>query len=110
MAYTISVYATKSGYDNSETATATLCWIETTPTPQNIEKIPAYPVLIKTNGGSLTIEGAANGQEIIIYDINGVEQGRGTSQSGIVNINTTLVTGSVAIVKIGGKSIKVVIK
>ena len=29
--YNISVYATKSGYDDSETATATLCWIDVEP-------------------------------------------------------------------------------
>ena len=29
--YNISVYATKEGYDNSETAIATLCWIDAEP-------------------------------------------------------------------------------
>lgn len=34
--YNISVYATKSGYDNSETATATLCWIDASPKTEGI--------------------------------------------------------------------------
>ena len=29
--YNISVYAMKSGYDNSDVATATLCWIDQQP-------------------------------------------------------------------------------
>ncbi len=110
LTYTVTSYATKAGYSTSETTTATLCWIETSPTPTDLEKIPAMPVLIKTHGGIITIEGASDGSEITVYDINGVEQGRGISQSGIATINTTLTTGSVAIVKIDGKSIKIVIK
>ena len=34
--YNISVYAAKTGYDNSETATATLCWIDQQPEAGNI--------------------------------------------------------------------------
>ncbi len=65
---------------------------------------------IKTNGGTLTIEGAADGEVITVYNINGTELGNGTSQNGITTINTTLAAGAVAIIKIGYESIKVIMK
>ena len=46
--YTISVYAAKAGYENSETATATLCWIDAAPKTEGITNgianIPAQAI------------------------------------------------------------------
>ena len=112
--YNISVYATKSGYDNSETATATLCWIDQQPKTEGITNgianIPAQAVLIQSEGGSIKVQGVDEGTQVNVYGINGTQAGSAISQSGAATINTNLQPGSVAIVKIGQKSVKVVIK
>jgi hypothetical protein len=112
--YNISVYATKAGYDNSETATATLCWIDVDPKTEGITNsvanVRALPLLIQTNGSTLTVSGADDGTPITIYSINGIEAGSATSHNGAAIIPTTLQSGSVAIVKVGDKSVKVLMK
>ena len=112
--YNISVYATKSGYENSETATATLCWIDASPKTEGITNgianIPANAVLIQSEGGSIKVQGVDEGTQVNVYGINGTQAGSAISQSGAATINTNLQPGSVAIVKIGQKSVKLVIK
>ena len=112
--YNISVYATKSGYDNSEKATATLCWIDQQPKTEGITNgianIPAQAVLIQSNGGVLTVQGVDDGTQVSVYGINGTEAGKAISRNGCATVNTNLQTGSVAIVKIGEKSVKVIVK
>ena len=44
------------------------------------------------------------------YTIGGVEAGNGIATNGTVTINTSMNSGEIAIVKIGGKSVKVVVK
>ena len=112
--YTISVYATKSGYDNSETATATLCWIDQQPKTEGITNgianIPAQAVLIQSEGGSIKVQGVDEGTQVNVYSINGTQAGSAISQSDAATINTNLQPGSIAIVKIGQKSVKVAMK
>ena len=112
--YNISVYATKSGYENSETATATLCWIDQQPKTEGITNgianIPAQTVLIQSEGGNIKVQGVDEGTQVNVYSINGTQAGSAISQSGAATINTNLRPGSIAIVKIGQKSVKVAIK
>ena len=112
--YNISVYATKTGYDNSDVVKATLCWIEATPQTEGISngiaQIPARAVMIQNNGGTMTIQGAEDGIPINVYSVNGVQVGSAVSNNGQATVNTTLQSGSVAIVKIGERSVKVVTK
>ena len=112
--YNISVYAAKAGYENSETATATLCWIDQQPKTEGITNgianIPAQAVLIQSAGGSIRVQGVDEGTHVNVYGVNGTQAGSAISQSGAATINTNLQPGSVAIVKIGQKSVKVVIK
>ena len=112
--YNISVYATKDGYDNSETATATLCWIDVEPKTEGITNavanVRALPLLIQNNGSTLTVSGSDDGTPISVYSINGTEAGSAISRNGAATIPTTLQSGSAAIVKVGDKAIKVVMK
>ena len=112
--YNISVYAAKAGYENSETATATLCWIDQQPKTEGITNgianIPAHAVLIQSEGGSIKVQGVDEGTQVNVYSINGTQAGSAISQSGAATINTNLQPGSIAIVKIGQKSVKVAIK
>lgn len=112
--YNISVYATKTGYQNSDVATATLCWIDQQPKTEGITdgvaNIPAQTVLIQSQGGVLTIQGADDGTPVSIYSMGGTQLGSAISQNGQAQVATTLQPGSIAIVKIGEKAVKVVIK
>lgn len=112
--YNISVYATKEGYDNSETVTATLCWIDAEPKTEgitnDIAQVHAVPVLIKSNGGQLTIEGVNDGETIEVFALNGTKRGFAISNNGVAHIETNIQSGGVAIVKVNNKSIKVLIK
>ena len=115
--YEISVYATKSSYTNSDVATATLVWTsasftETTSAPGMVNAA-AYdiPVLIQSNGGTLTVQGAVNdGTPVSVYSVNGTQAGATVIQDGQAQVATSLQPGSIAIVKIGQKSVKVVVK
>ena len=75
-----------------------------------IANIPAQAVLIQSEGGSIKVQGVDEGTQVNVYGINGTQAGSAISQSGAATINTNLQPGSVAIVKIGQKSVKVVIK
>lgn len=112
--YNISVYATKDGFENSDVVTATLCWIDQEPKTEGITNseanVPAKALLIQNNRGIINVQGADDGEHISIYGVNGMEVGSAISQNGMATINTSLQTGSVAIVKSGQKSIKVMLK
>lgn len=108
--YKISVYATKTGYDNSDVATAMLCWIDKEPSINGIGEIAARAILIKSEGGFMTIEGAYDGQQVSVYAVNGTQAGAAVSRNGQATIATNLQPSTIAIVKIGEKSVKVVVK
>ena len=111
--YNISVYATKAGYENSDVATATLCWIDVDPKTDgitNVTHVEARAVMIKTDGGQLSIEGADDSTDITAYTLDGVQLGSAVSRYGVATINTNVSAGTVTIVKIGNKSVKVVMK
>lgn len=112
--YKISVYATKAGYEDSETVTATLCWIDVDPKTEGITNsvanIHANAVLIQSQGGILTIEGIGNSTSVKVYNVNGILVGSTISNGGSAMVKTNLPIGSPAIVKIGDKNIKIVVK
>ena len=112
--YNISVYATKAGYDNSETATATLCWIDKEPTTEGITdgvaQIPSKAVLIQSEGGILTIQGADDGADIVVYTVSGQMVGSTKGNGNQASLFTNIKKGEVAIIKIGEKSVKMVMQ
>ena len=113
--YTITVYATKTGYDNSDVATATLCWIDAEPKTEGLEEdavneVKALPVLIQTEGGLITIRGLDAGTEVSAYSTNGMLLDSAVSAQGTAILRTSLTSGSTAIIKMGHKAVKVVVK
>lgn len=116
VAYQISVYATKGGIANSDVATATLCWVDQQPEAEGLTdedavlEMKALPVLIQTQGSAITVRGAAEGAEVFVYSVNGIQQGTAISTGGGTTIDTSLQPGSVAVVKIGERTIKVLMK
>ena len=113
--YSISVYATREGYTNSETATATLCWIDAEPKIEGMDEdivheIKALPAFIQTQGSTINIQGVAEGTPISVYNIDGKKYGTTIDKKDYTIINTSLQPGTIAIVNIGGKTIKVMIE
>lgn len=111
--YNISVYATKDGYNDSEVTTATLCWIDAEPSidgATGVMEMKAQPVLIQTQGSTITVQGAADGTDITVYGVGGTKEASAVAAGSIVTLNTSLRPGSVAVVKIGEKAVKVMIK
>lgn len=112
--YEISVYATKSGFVNSDVATATLVWTEavfteTTPsTPSSAKAIvESIPVLISAQNGTITVKGEQNGLPLTVYSADGKILGSATIKDGQASIATNLQRGEIAIVKVGKRSVKV---
>ena len=112
--YNISVYATKVGYEESDVATATLCWIDVDPKTEGITNIVsnvrARAILIQSNGNQLTISGAEEGSTINVFDMSGRAAGSAKASAETTTINTTLRSGDIGIVKIGDKAVKVLMK
>ncbi|MBR3521304.1 MAG: hypothetical protein IKN75_02090 [Prevotella sp.] len=78
--------------------------------PSGVAKVYALPVLIQAQDGIITVKGMNDGTQVSVYDIDGKQEGTGVSNHGVANIETSLQAGSVAIVSIGMKSIKVVMR
>ena len=101
-----------TGYENSETVNATLCWIECECNDSDdtgVINIPATAALVTSNGGVLSISCQLDGEEVAIYTTEGVLIDTTTIDNGMATIATGLSKGTVAIVKIADKSIKVII-
>ena len=110
--YNISVYATKEGYKDSEVAKATLCWIDVEPkseglTDTDIANVKALPVVVQASNGIITVIGANDGTMVEVYGISGTKLGEAMTTLNMATIHTNAQTGSVVIVKVGNKTIKI---
>ena len=114
--YTITVYATKAGYENSDVATATLCWIDQQPSTEGIvdedavTEIKALPVLIQAQAGFITLQGLEAGTEVSAYNTSGMLLDTIISSQDTATLRTKLPAGSTAIVNIGQRAVKVMVK
>ena len=107
--YNIEVFATKSGYENSDIISVALVWMESGKTGEEngIIGVEVAPVLIQGNNGSLTINGTEKGTKISVYTISGEQVATATATDGSTTLNTGLQHGTVVIVRIGNKSVKI---
>lgn len=112
--YTITVYATKLGYDNSDTATATLCWLDAEPNTvgmtNNNATARGNAILIQNHNGILDIMGVQEGATISVFTQADMMVGSAKAFGTSISIDTNLRSGEIAIVKIGDKSLKVLMK
>ena len=112
--YHISVYATAPDHDNSETVVATLCWIDAVPNTEGIEngiaQVKAKAALIQSHDGTINIAGVADGTDITVYSSAGLMIGSAKASCSSISVPTGLRNGEIAIVKIGDKSVKIVMK
>lgn len=107
--YNIEIFATKSSYENSDTINAVLVWVENGEVGEEtgIICVEATPTLVQSNNGVISIKGVAGGTEIIVYNIGGTEIVRAIATNGITTIDTGMTSGTIAIIKIGHKSVKI---
>ena len=114
LTYIVNVYATKTGFDNSDVATAILCWIDAEPKTEGIEngvaQVRANAVLIQSHDGTINIAGIADGTDIAVYSSAGLMVGSTKASCSSTSVPTGLRNGEIAIVKIGNMSVKVVMK
>lgn len=112
--YNISVYATKTDYENSETVQATLCWIDQQPKTEGItngiSQILARAIMIQSEDGILTIQGVDEGTTVAVYNVSGLMVGSTKANSNQVSLATNIKKGEVAIIKIGENSVKVLMQ
>ena len=68
------------------------------------------PALITARGGVITVSTEADGLSVAVYTIDGKLSGSATVNNGQATVPTTLSDGEVVIVKIGEKSVKVMMR
>ncbi len=106
--YVISVYASAAGCVNSDVAKATLCFIDAELNTSGISLTGQRGVVLSTSRGSVTISGLADGEQATLYSLGGMVLSSGKAVGGSVTLNPGSTAG-VAVVKIGGGSIKVML-
>lgn len=106
--YIISVYASAAGCVNSDVAKATLCFIDAELNTSGISLTGQRGVVVSTSRGSVTISGLADGEQATLYSLGGMALSSGRAVGGSVTLNAGSAAG-VAVVKIGGSSIKVML-
>lgn len=78
--------------------------------PVNIAGVSTKAFGIKNEGGKMMLEGMNDGERVNVYTTNGMQAGSAISKNGKAMVDTNLPKGSIAIVKIGNKSVKVLVK
>ena len=106
--YVISVHASAAGCVNSDVAKATLCFIDAELNTSGISLTGQRGVVVSTSRGSVTISGLADGEQATLYSLGGMVLSSGKAVGGSVTLNAGSAAG-VAVVKIGGSSIKVML-
>ena len=93
---------------------AALGWIDATPQTEGITNgvahIAAHPALLKTDNGFITVEGIDDRTDIAVYTVSGQEVGSTKANGTQASLATNIKKGEVAIIKIGEKSVKVVMQ
>lgn len=104
--YLISAYATADGYLQSPVTHATLCWLGTDPEIENsLGMVPAAaPILIRTQGQEIYIEGLNESDSIVFYSPDGTYLGSAAVNNEAARFETS---EPMVIVKIGRHAIKV---
>ena len=69
------------------------------------------PLLISTNGGTIMVNSPeGEGQKVNIYTIDGKGLGSGTIRNSNAAIQTSLTSGEPFVVKVGNRSVKLLMK
>ena len=108
--YDVSVTATKSGFSNSDIATAKLYWLPSSGSldETSINNVSMRGIAIQSAGGIVTISGLNNDETVSFYAIDGKTLGFSSAINGTTFFAAQ--SGSVVVAKIGNESIKILVK
>lgn len=113
--YDISVTAMKTGYENSDVATAKLYWLTSSGTLEGsvitgstINNVAMRGIAIQSAGGFITISGLDNNEMVRFYALDGKALGTATSINGTTSFTTQ--SGTVVVAQIGNESIKIAVE
>ena len=108
--YDITVTATKTGYFNSDVATAKLYWLKSSGSLEGagINNVSMRGIAIQSAGGIINISGLDNNETVSFYGIDGKSLGSATAINGTTSFAAK--SGSVVVAKIGKESIKIAVK
>ena len=108
--YDITVTAMKTGYDNSDVATAKLYWLTSSGSLEGdgINNVSMRGIAIQSAGGFINISGLDNNETVSFYGIDGKSLGSATAINGTTSLAAK--SGSVVVAKIGKESIKIAVK
>ena len=108
--YDISVTATKSGFSNSDVATAKLYWLPSSGSldETSINNVSMRGIAIQSAGGIVTISGLNNDETVSFYAIDGKTLGFSSAINGTTFFAAQ--SGSVVVAKIGNETIKILVK
>ena len=107
--YDITVKATKTGYDDSDVATAKLYWLTSSGSLEgtHINRVSMRGIAIQSSDGFLTITGLDNNERVEFYALNGTALGAVNTIDGAVTFSAK--SGSIVVAKIGKESVKVMV-
>lgn len=107
-AYEVKVYASASGYKNSDMAYATIFFIDQAETATGLTFAPEQRGVMVTNDGqTVTVSGLEDGERVELYAVDGTLLDTGAAvAAGTVSLDAGQATG-VVIVKAGQSSMKV---
>ena len=110
--YVIKAYATAPEHTNSETVTATLCWLDGQLETDGVKSMVAEkrPVIITSDKGFLRISGLSDNERVSVYSIDGKLVSSTLAHSSIATTDATMLKDGIAIIRIGDESFKVFVK
>ena len=110
--YDISVTAMKTGYKNSDVATAKLYWLTSSGTLEGssstINNVAMRGIAIQSAGGFITISGLDDNEMVRFYALDGKALGTATAINGTTSF--TVQSGTVVVAQIGNESIKIAVE
>ena len=107
--YDISVTAMKTGYDNSDVATAKLYWLTSSGTlDSSINAAKTRGVVIQSAAGFITISGLDSSEQVDFFSSDGKALGSAKAMGGTATFAAQ--SGSVVVAKIGKESVKIAVK
>ena len=78
--------------------------------PSEIGKLLSSTLIIQTNDGFISVSGIDDGQRVTAYELDGKQVGSATASNGTVSLTTNLKSGKAAVVKVGDKTVKVMMQ
>ena len=107
--YDISVTAMKTGYDNSDVATAKLYWLTSSGTlDSSINAAKTRGVVIQSADGFITISGLNSTEQVDFFSSDGKALGSAKAMGGTATFAAQ--SGSVVVAKIGKESVKIAVE